>query len=711
MAQLPDPIKHHARWPEPEVRYDRGAMKRSAVEQALPTWVAAVALCVAGFYPIDNPDTFGHLALGRQIVLLGHVPKLDSFSYFRAQPAPFINYEWLSDTLFYALYAAGGYLALNAAKLLLLAALAVLLIRIGRVRAGVSGAWLSSLVLLSALPGLRFRLSVRPHLFGLLFAALFMLGVLRILEAPQQARAKRWVIGLAFMHVLWVNLHGSHLFGIVLVLLGGACASLRAESRSALKPLALLLGLQLGACCISPYGPAIVSSALRHVFDPRYRDLIEEWRPWSPAQPIWYALVVVWQCVWLLLALRARDRTASSTFGFASALLLLLMAARSMRFIPDFVALSAPTIGAGLALQLGAITGPSRRIALGCALALSAAAAGFVCIQLPPERAFGAGESSAHRPVASGLWLAQHWPDARILAVMQDAWDLMFALPRAKFLIDGRAPFYGPEHIRRVQSSWGSSARMRALIDQTATDVVVLEPLVTEQQPALHMLQAASDFGLVSIEERHCMFARRGTRRSRLQASADLRVLQPGYRADWILASDADPAAISAELAQLPEHPNVTPYRDWVKGLLAVRTVARAEDHAGLRPARGPAEHAMLEVALDRLRSTDETLEIVPSVLAYHALLAIAVCELDEARAVLQRAHHENPSREILFADQELVLRSGDAAAVRKFIDQAETLPAAAGDPWLAALRAQLATPPLCAAELASRAQGVGSAR
>ena len=115
-----------------------------------------MALCVAGLYPIDNPDTFGHLAAGREIVQLGHVPLFDSVSYFRAEPAPWVNYEWLSDQLFFRVYRAGGYPALTLLKLGLLAVLGGLLVAIAHARAGAIGATLCSLIVICDLPGLRF---------------------------------------------------------------------------------------------------------------------------------------------------------------------------------------------------------------------------------------------------------------------------------------------------------------------------------------------------------------------------------------------------------------------------------------------------------------------------------------------------------------------------------------------------------------------------
>lgn len=679
-------------------------MKRIA---AAPAVLTALALGIAGLYPIDNPDTFGHLAAGRQIAELGHVPALDTFSYFRSEPTPFINYEWLSDWLFFLVYRAAGAQGLNLLKLGLIAALGALLVWTGRRRAGPIGAALVGLFVTAGMPGLRFRLSARPQLFGMLFGALYLLGLREILVSTRQGNAGRvrtwtWVAALALVHTLWVNLHGSHLFGLLLAGVACACAIREPLAR---KPLGALFGLCLLASCVSPYGPKIVIGAVAHVFDPAYRELIEEWQAWRPGQSPWFPVIWLWQAAWLVLALRGLQRSeARATFMFDAACgaLLLLMAARSLRFLSDCVALSAPILAAGLAPRLAAINdaNPRRRLAaLGGAWAAAALVALYICPQLPPGKQIGLGERTAGRPAASAAWLAAYLPRARILAVMSDAWDLMYSLPQARFLIDGRAPMYGPEHIRRVQSAWGSGARMRELLDSTRTDVVIAQPMIAEQQPALRALLGFDDFRLVAIEAQHCVFARRTPERAMLLQTSALSTLMPGYDADWVLSQPVDLGQIARELAKLPDHPNVAAYRNWVRALVALKPLARAGGRAGLVAPRTAAERRIIRGALQFLRASDAELQIVPTVAVYHGLTALAACELDEAHEAFARAAQVGRVREITFGEQELALREGELERVQVFMNEVSAIPEAANDPWVAALAHDLGAPPSCARE------------
>ena len=673
-------------------------MKPASAALLAPTLMTWAVLGVAGMYPIDNPDTFGHLALGRQIAELGRVPQYDAFSYFRASPARFINYEWLSDWLFYGLYRAAGPAGLHALKWVLSGLLAWLLVRTAQLCAARGAVWLVPLALLAGTPGIRFRWSVRPHVFGTALAALYLLGLRRLLTTESVRERRGWIAGLAGAHVLWVNLHGSHLLGVALTGMACACAW---RDQARLRALLGLLGLLLLASCVSPYGPAIVSDAIAHTFDPRFRALIEEWQPYRLSQSLWYPATFALQATLIAGALLRGRAEASGArarvrlFETAYALLLLLMAARSLRFLADAVALTIPIVAGGWAEVLWAQNAGqrTRRVAGAGAVALSFGIAG--CLSLPPQRQFGLGESSRGRPEASARWLAAHWPRAKVLAAMADAWDLMFSLPQARFLLDGRAPFYGPEHITRVQRAWGSPRELRALLDATDTDVVVAQPALKEQQPALHSLLAAPDFRLVAIEAEHCVFAR--VRGQKMEALA-LRSLRPGYDTGWLTAATLEPASVLHELSLLPNHPNVLPYAAWVRAVLTLRPFLREGGSAGVTPPRTERERALLTAALADLRASHAALPLVQTVGAYHGLVASALCKLDEARSALAATDELGPVRETLLGAQELALREGRTQEVREFLEQASALPGAQRGAWLGALRAELEQPARCGA-------------
>ncbi len=677
----------------------RGA-QAAAVSEARLGWlayaIAAFALGLAGLFAVANPDTFGHLAQGRQIVELGHVPLRDSFSFWKPQPALWRNYEWLSDWLMFELYRLGGFDALIAAKCALLAASAALLVLLSRLLGGARAGLLTSALVVSAIPAARFRLTERPHLCALPLGCFYLIAFAYLLRGWGRGRARAdalFIAALGAAHLLWVNLHGSHLLGLALTLLHLLLAS---GVRGARAKLALVLGLQLAASCVSPYGPAILLDAIAHVVDPVYRQVVTEWSPWEPSDPLWLLLAPILQT--LLLAAAAMPllrRGASGRALLASAVLLALAAFRSIRFVADYLLLSAPVLALGLCDLLHAVRWRRLAPALGLWLAAAAFVVPWASLRLPPFQGLGHGDDRIKLPAASGQWLRDHALAPRVLAAIEDSWYLMFAVPQAHFLVDGRVPFYGPSHIGRVNLAIASPRHLAVLLADYRVDTVVVRHTFKPHRVLLATLRRWPEWKLRLIEDRYALYVRDGTALRGLDSPRPLS-LQPGYQPDWLLDADATGAqAIEAELRRLPAHENTRGYRGWVQALLALRPLRRPGD-AGLRAPANTAEVALLRRAEALLSRAVHGAQGVPVVSAYHALVAAALCDLDTAEQALSAARWEGDSRETLLGAQEIALRRGRKAEVEQFLQRAQAMPQAAHDAWLAALRTELSSPPLC---------------
>ena len=147
------------------------------------------------------------------------------------------------------------------------------------------------------------------------------------------------------------------------------------ESR-ARRRIAALLALQLGASCLSPYGPAIALDALAHVFDPRYRALVAEWAPWSADDPAAFAIALIVQTSALLLVVRPLWRSGVAGRGLLlTACVLALAAVRSVRFLDVYLLVAAPAIALGLRARLASLRTRSLAIASAALLPLLAACA------------------------------------------------------------------------------------------------------------------------------------------------------------------------------------------------------------------------------------------------------------------------------------------------------------------------------------------------
>jgi len=428
-----------------------------------------------------------------------------------------------------------------------------------------------------------------------------------------------------------------------------------------------------------------------------YRAVVTEWAPWQPTDPLWLLLAPMFHG--LLLALGARTLMQRGPAGralLACACLLALAAFRSIRFGAECLLLGAPVVAAALGHGLRVFS--LRRLApvFAAVLAAESAVVPWATVRLPPYAGFGHGRSGVGLPVASGEWLRAHVHRPRVLAAIEDSWYLMFAVPDARFLIDGRIPFYGPAHVARLNLAFASPPHLRALVDRDHVDTIVARITSKAQSVMLSSLLQAPDFTLVTLEDAHCVFLRDGAALVSAAKPQPL-ALQPTYEPGWLLHADsAAQAAILAELARLPAHENTEGYRGWVQSVLALEPFMREGRESGLRPPENATEVAVFRTAEARLARAASAAQFVPVVHAYHALVAAALCDLDRAEGALALARIEGDSRETLLGAQEVALRRGRLDDVRAFLTRAESMPQAKTDVWLAALREGLRSPPRC---------------
>ncbi len=202
------------------------------LDGALLVLLLGLAFVLASF-PIRNSDFYRDLAVGRLIVQGQYHFGQDPFSFatgptswanaVTGEKVVWVNHSWLSSLLVYGLYSlAPGGLALVIFRGLLVMALAVLLVLAGR-RPG-QKLWIPAVCAVLALVVLSPRLWMQPVLFSYLFLALTLYllersqaSLPREGEQPRRTGALLWLLPPLF--VLWVNLDGWFLLGLVTVAL------------------------------------------------------------------------------------------------------------------------------------------------------------------------------------------------------------------------------------------------------------------------------------------------------------------------------------------------------------------------------------------------------------------------------------------------------------------------------------------------------------
>ncbi len=156
---------------------------------------------------LGDGDTFWHLKAGEWILTHG-VPHCDPFTFSMAG-APWSAHEWGSEVLLALAFRVAGWGGVIVLAALCAGGAALIIAR--RTASDLHGT--ATLVLtLICFSLLSASLLARPHVLALPALAAWSAG---LIEARQQRRAPSW--RLTPLMTLWVNLHGSFIFGLALI--------------------------------------------------------------------------------------------------------------------------------------------------------------------------------------------------------------------------------------------------------------------------------------------------------------------------------------------------------------------------------------------------------------------------------------------------------------------------------------------------------------
>jgi hypothetical protein len=411
---------------------------------------------------LRDPGSFWHVVAGQKMLAEGHVLRADPFS-FTCGGQPWVADQWLAECGMAAIHAGAGW---DGLLLLTAALLAAVYAWIAARLSGSGLHWLPAglllaLILLLGAPQFHVRpLVLSIGLLGITFA--WLIDV----EAGRKPRRQLW--WLVPLVILWANLHGGALAGIVTV---GLCAAgwcvlavgNRNSGKGGLRGVIQAAGLTIAlvaATLINPYGPDLPRECLRTLTMPLPSILVEH-APLSLTEPIGWATVllalgylvvllgvfprrprVVWlvPLVWFVLAvLRVRN---ASLFGIVAAIGLADMLPHSR-------------VGAWLA----------RRQMLGS----PAASAGWRPALMPllaVVAALAIQVAGLYVPVIGRGWArfdADHWPvellpqleqvnrsaaeGAPIFNDLNFGGFLIYHTPRLRVFVDDRCSLYGEEFL------------------------------------------------------------------------------------------------------------------------------------------------------------------------------------------------------------------------------------------------------------------------
>jgi hypothetical protein len=458
---------------------------RSVSLWSIVVGVVAVAAFWSASGPLDDPDVWWHVRLGRQIITTHSIPRHETWS-FAALGHTWTPTAWLSDVVYGATTNAFGWRGLIFLKLIVCVVAALLLWRL--IRRAAAGPIPSALAYaLTLLPMLAF-LRERPQAFSLLF-------VIWIAAECHRVRRGELIRPVPFLALqwLWANVHGMWFVGPAFVVVA-AVSDLVDNGRPALPRLRRHAALGAGAVVLAACTPAGPRVALQSVHVVAATKLISEWQP----TVLWQRLTTTLLLAICLMIVSFTRRTSRATTGTAvwvvAALVFALVAARNVA--PAVVLLAIPLAAALddlITFRSEArvpLWVPSTLVVVGLAgSAVSAASESPIDSAQPVRLVHELGALPAPRHVLNDYNIGG------LITGLQ---------PRASVAIDGRTDNYDPGYITEYFAALGLHGRWQRMLLRLDPDSAML----STNSGLTHVLVAEYGWHVVDTEDGYSLLER-----------------------------------------------------------------------------------------------------------------------------------------------------------------------------------------------------------
>jgi hypothetical protein len=479
----------------------------------LQTRRAFVAILALGLFTmaarsISDPDVWWHLRTGQLIIQNHSLFHTDPYSFTRFGQ-PWINHEWLSEVLLFALYRVAGFGGLIVAFGVVIAATFLLVFARSTGRP-----YLAALMTLWGAVASAPSWGVRPQMFSLLLASIFLV----LLEASEfRPRLLWWTAPLM---LLWANLHAGYPIGlafIALFLLGEAVEAAisrepRQKSAPRLKQLALAFGLCLALVAVNPNGMQLywypfetLSSAAMHRF-------IHEWFSPDFHDPTYLPLLL------MLLALVAGLGLLPRSPRLRNLLLLLATipaALRSIRHIPILALVIVPVLaelaqtllqqsGTNRLLRTPLTGSASRTLAINFVVLF--AFAGFTVFRVRDVVSRQPEAEAKNFPEAATTFLKQRHPPGPMMNHYNWGGYFIWKLyPGYRVFMDGRADVYGDVLMTDFSDTYYLTGNWRKSLQTWGIQTVVLPP----DAPVITALRSGPDWEQIYSDSETVILTRR----------------------------------------------------------------------------------------------------------------------------------------------------------------------------------------------------------
>lgn len=434
--------------------------------------MAIVFACLQANQLLRDADTLWHIRSGQWIWMHGAIPTTDFFSHsFFGKP--WVSHEWLASLILFLSFDALSWTGVVAATALAFGVAIGLIARFLFQRIEpIRALFVTALVFAS----LATHLLARPHVMAMPLLAIWVIGCV---GAAEERRAPTlWLLPVM---VLWANLHGSFIAGLLLAPLLAIEAALqgsRPEKTKVLQHWLTFWVLAVLASLVSPHHVHGLLFPLQLSSMTFATSVIGEWRPADFQQ---LELQAIWIFGLLLLGWVTKIRVswprlavviflAHASLAHTRHLTLLAIVVPPLLATPFRQALS--TVDADNSNRLDRFFNQLNRsahpgVAIAIALIVSGAILAYTGSEIrPPQRTL---------PEKAVAFLKENFPQGPVLNSYNLGGGLIFSgIPVA---IDGRADLYGDAFLKQVHDATrGMPGALAAMIQSLQIGWTFFEP-------------------------------------------------------------------------------------------------------------------------------------------------------------------------------------------------------------------------------------------
>jgi hypothetical protein len=416
-------------------------------------------------------DWWWHLRIGQDILRLGALPAVDTYSYTR-DGQPFIVHEWLFEALIALAERAFAYRGLVVLMALLVTTTYVihyLLLRalgVGRALAGLLVAWTLAMSFMG--------ITMRPHLFSTLFLSI-ELWCLYLYRGGN--RRAIWV--LPPLMILWVNLHGAWILGVATLglFIVGEWLNAYARGESAnLKSAVVALLAAIAAALINPTGPKLLLYPFSFIGgESATMRYIQEWQPTNFREPMGLAFAL---STILLIVLGLRRPRFDYTLALW-AVSFTYLGFSAVRHVPLYALVVVPIIAQQLPARWRGPEWPYREnrfTAVANWLLVSIVVGTMAGIVFSnPLAQIGREPNLKGYPSESLAYLRDH-PGGKLLNEDGFGGYLIANLPERQIFIDTRVDFYGRDFLEEYIAATRLKPGWRDVLTRYDISLILLAP-------------------------------------------------------------------------------------------------------------------------------------------------------------------------------------------------------------------------------------------